>query len=70
MGNPYIVNPEGEKGKAGWGGFAEKEGFTPRVRECLSVVYPTLSQRYTVGPRKTAVYYPTGLSIFLELREF
>jgi len=27
------VNPEGEKGKAGYGGFAEKEGFKPRVRE-------------------------------------
>jgi len=27
------VNPEGEKGKAGWGGFAEKEGFKPRVKE-------------------------------------
>jgi len=25
------VNPEGEKGKEG--GFAEKEGFKPRVRE-------------------------------------
>ena len=30
----------------------------------LPVVYPTLSQLYTVGPRQTAVYYPTGLSIF------
>jgi len=27
------VNPEGEKGKAAVGGFAEKEGFKPRVKE-------------------------------------
>jgi len=27
------VNPEGEKGKLRYGGFAEKEGFKPRVKE-------------------------------------
>jgi len=27
------MNPEGEKGKAAVGGFAEKEGFKPRVKE-------------------------------------
>ena len=27
------MNPEGEKGKAAVGGFAEKEGFKHRVRE-------------------------------------
>jgi len=27
------VNPEGEKGRLRKGGFAEKEGFKPRVKE-------------------------------------
>jgi len=27
------VNPEGEKERLWWGGFAEKEGFKPRVKE-------------------------------------
>jgi len=29
----HIVNPEEKKGKAAVGGFAEKEGFKPRVKE-------------------------------------
>jgi len=29
----HVVNPEGEKERLQWGGFAEKEGFEPRVKE-------------------------------------